>query len=144
MCREALARALAAWVGPLTRGKHAATVRADRATPILPACPQKSCIAGRPRAFPFAGETVHADYITEYSTDRIEMHTNAVQAGQRVVLVDDLIATGGTLRECCLLLLLAAGAPGCVPPPRPLLLAVALCFPPSRRAPRHCNPLPPG
>ncbi|PSC67491.1 adenine phosphoribosyltransferase [Micractinium conductrix] len=44
------------------------------------------------------GETVHADYITEYSTDRIEMHTNAVQAGQRVVLVDDLIATGGTLR----------------------------------------------
>ena len=45
------------------------------------------------------GETVFADYITEYSTDRIEMHVGAVQAGQRVVLVDDLIATGGTLRE---------------------------------------------
>lgn len=44
-----------------------------------------------------AGETLHADYITEYSTDRIEMHVGAVQSGQRVVLIDDLIATGGTL-----------------------------------------------
>lgn len=40
---------------------------------------------------------MHADYITEYSTDRIEMHVGAVQSGQRVVLIDDLIATGGTL-----------------------------------------------
>lgn len=37
------------------------------------------------------------EYITEYSTDKIEMHTGAVQPGQRVLLVDDLIATGGTL-----------------------------------------------
>ena len=43
------------------------------------------------------GETIFADYVTEYSTDRIEMHTGAIQAGQRVLLVDDLIATGGTL-----------------------------------------------
>lgn len=42
---------------------------------------------------------MYADYVTEYSTDRIEMHHDAVDAGQRVVLVDDLIATGGTLRE---------------------------------------------
>lgn len=46
------------------------------------------------------GATISADYVTEYSTDRIEMHVGAVQPGQRVVLVDDLIATGGTLREC--------------------------------------------
>jgi adenine phosphoribosyltransferase len=44
------------------------------------------------------GETVSESYITEYSTDKIEMHTGAVTAGQRVLLVDDLIATGGTLR----------------------------------------------
>lgn len=37
--------------------------------------------------------------MTEYSTDRIEMHVGALQPGQRVVLVDDLIATGGTLRK---------------------------------------------
>lgn len=49
------------------------------------------------RRFPRAGEFIHADYITEYSTDRIEMHVGAVQAGQRVVLIDDLVATGGTL-----------------------------------------------
>ena len=40
-----------------------------------------------------------ADYVTEYSTDRIEVHVGAIKEGQRVVLVDDLIATGGTLRE---------------------------------------------
>jgi adenine/guanine phosphoribosyltransferase-like PRPP-binding protein len=44
-----------------------------------------------------AGETISADYITEYSTDRIEMHLGAVKAGDNVVLIDDLIATGGTL-----------------------------------------------
>eukprot|EP00887_Chlorella_sp_A99_P005113 scaffold25.g5113.t1 len=43
------------------------------------------------------GQTLFADYVTEYSTDRIEMHHGAVGPGQRVVLVDDLIATGGTL-----------------------------------------------
>eukprot|EP00775_Hariotina_reticulata_P007239 gene7239-7452_t len=44
------------------------------------------------------GETVSESYITEYSTDKIEMHTGAVLPGNRVLLVDDLIATGGTLR----------------------------------------------
>lgn len=43
------------------------------------------------------GETISAEYVTEYSTDKIEMHTGAVKAGQKVLLVDDLIATGGTL-----------------------------------------------
>lgn len=44
-----------------------------------------------------AGETISATYETEYSTDKIEMHTGAVKEGQKVLLVDDLIATGGTL-----------------------------------------------
>jgi len=42
------------------------------------------------------GETVGIDYALEYGTDRIELHKGAVKAGQRVLLVDDLIATGGT------------------------------------------------
>lgn len=42
------------------------------------------------------GEAVGVDYALEYGTDRIEMHVGAVQAGQKVLLVDDLIATGGT------------------------------------------------
>ncbi len=42
------------------------------------------------------GECVGIDYALEYGTDRIEMHVGAVKPGQRVVLVDDLLATGGT------------------------------------------------
>lgn len=42
------------------------------------------------------GEAVGMDYSLEYGTDRIEMHVGAVQPGMRVLLVDDLIATGGT------------------------------------------------
>lgn len=36
------------------------------------------------------------DYELEYGTDTVEMHVDTVQAGQRVLIVDDLIATGGT------------------------------------------------
>ena len=42
------------------------------------------------------GEAVGHDYALEYGTDRIEMHVGAIDAGERVLLVDDLIATGGT------------------------------------------------
>ena len=41
-------------------------------------------------------ETVGRDYQLEYGSDRIEIHTDAIQRGDRVLLVDDLIATGGT------------------------------------------------
>jgi len=41
-------------------------------------------------------ETVGHDYELEYGTDRIEMHVDAVSKGDRILLVDDLIATGGT------------------------------------------------
>jgi adenine phosphoribosyltransferase len=40
--------------------------------------------------------TVRASYELEYGTDSLEMHRDAVQAGQRVLVVDDLLATGGT------------------------------------------------
>ena len=49
----------------------------------------------KPRKLP--GETIGLDYALEYGTDRIEMQADAVQPGQRVVLLDDLLATGGTM-----------------------------------------------
>lgn len=42
------------------------------------------------------GEKIGTDYTLEYGTDRIEMHVGHVQPNQKVLLVDDLIATGGT------------------------------------------------
>jgi adenine phosphoribosyltransferase len=41
-------------------------------------------------------ETIGEDYALEYGTDRIEMHRDAVAPGERVLLIDDLVATGGT------------------------------------------------
>ena len=43
------------------------------------------------------GPTIGLDYDLEYGTDRIEIQADAVIPGQRVVLVDDLLATGGTM-----------------------------------------------
>lgn len=50
------------------------------------------------------GATVGVDYALEYGSDRIEMHADACVPGQRVLLVDDLIATGGTARAAVRLL----------------------------------------
>ena len=41
-------------------------------------------------------ETIGHDYELEYGADRVEIHTDAIAKGERVLLVDDLIATGGT------------------------------------------------
>jgi len=43
------------------------------------------------------GATIPLDYALEYGTDRIEIQADAVAPGQRVVIVDDLLATGGTM-----------------------------------------------
>jgi len=55
------------------------------------------------------GKTIGRDFDLEYGSDRVEMHVEAVQPGQRVLLVDDLIATGGTA-EAAVELLWEAGA----------------------------------
>ena len=45
-------------------------------------------------------ETVSVTYELEYGTDSLEMHKDALKPGARVVVVDDLIATGGTAEAC--------------------------------------------
>lgn len=42
-------------------------------------------------------KTINIDYDLEYGTNTLEMHVDAVEPGQRVVLIDDVLATGGTL-----------------------------------------------
>ena len=46
-------------------------------------------------------ETVSAEYILEYGVDALEMHADALADGARVLLHDDLLATGGTARALC-------------------------------------------
>ena len=42
-------------------------------------------------------QTVSVEYALEYGTNVVEMHTDAIRPGQRVLIVDDLLATGGTV-----------------------------------------------
>jgi adenine phosphoribosyltransferase len=56
----------------------------------------------KPGKLPY--DTVSQEYSLEYGTDRVEVHKDAVKAGQSVVIVDDLIATGGTAAATCQLL----------------------------------------
>lgn len=49
-------------------------------------------------------ETVSEEYDLEYGTNTIEMHTDAIQPGERVLIVDDLLATGGTAEAACTLI----------------------------------------
>jgi adenine phosphoribosyltransferase len=54
-------------------------------------------------------ETVSQTYELEYGVDELEMHIDAIKPGERIVIVDDLIATGGTA-EAAIKLLQKAGA----------------------------------
>ena len=49
-------------------------------------------------------ETIKQDYKLEYGTDQIEIHIDAIKEGERVLIVDDLIATGGTVEAAVKLL----------------------------------------
>ena len=46
-------------------------------------------------------KTIKEDYTLEYGTNTIEMHEDALKAGDRVVVIDDLLATGGTTIAAC-------------------------------------------
>ena len=56
----------------------------------------------KPGKLPF--KTVSQTYDLEYGTDTVEVHVDALEAGQRVVVVDDVLATGGTMQATCQLL----------------------------------------
>lgn len=55
------------------------------------------------------GKTLSQEFELEYGTDRIEVHQEDVPSGGRILVVDDLIATGGTLAAACSLLEDAGG-----------------------------------
>jgi adenine phosphoribosyltransferase len=56
----------------------------------------------KPGKLPFERLTYH--YALEYGSDTLEMHVDAVATGHNVLVVDDLLATGGTVKACCELL----------------------------------------
>lgn len=53
--------------------------------------------------------TISHTYELEYGTDTVEMHVDAIRPGARVLVVDDLLATGGTVEACCRLVEKAGG-----------------------------------
>lgn len=66
----------------------------------------------KPGKLPF--DTFSFHYELEYGTDTLEIHADGIAAGQNVLLVDDLLATGGTMEACCRLVEKAgANVAGC-------------------------------
>lgn len=53
----------------------------------------------KPKKLPF--ETISASYELEYGTDTLEMHIDAIKKGDRVLIHDDVLATGGTAKAVC-------------------------------------------
>jgi adenine phosphoribosyltransferase len=59
-------------------------------------------------------ETIRETYALEYGEDTLEMHRDAVREGERVVVVDDLLATGGTAAAAARLVESAGGRVACI------------------------------
>ncbi|MFN0153349.1 MAG: adenine phosphoribosyltransferase, partial [Gaiella sp.] len=87
---------LAAWAGPRTPdlilGAEARGFIFGGALAYAIGCGLVT--ARKPGKLPAA--TVEATYALEYGTDRIQVHADAIRAGQRVIVLDDVLATGGT------------------------------------------------
>lgn len=85
----------------------------------------------KPGKLPFDTHAFH--YELEYGTDCLEIHIDGVTAGQNVLVVDDLLATGGTIEACCNLVeKLGANVVGCC-----FLIDLAFLNGASRIAPRE-------
>lgn len=59
-------------------------------------------------------KTVNASYSLEYGTDTLEMHVDAVNEGDKVAVIDDLLATGGTLEASCRMVEEIGGEVACI------------------------------
>jgi len=46
-------------------------------------------------------ETLHLEYQLEYGSDALEIHRDAIEPGQKILVIDDLLATGGTIEATC-------------------------------------------
>jgi adenine phosphoribosyltransferase len=53
----------------------------------------------KPKKLPF--NTISASYELEYGTDTLEMHVDAIQPGDKILIHDDVLATGGTAKAVC-------------------------------------------
>ena len=53
----------------------------------------------KPGKLPYA--TIATEYALEYGSDKLEVHSDALKPGARVLLLDDVLATGGTMKACC-------------------------------------------
>jgi len=83
-------------------------------------------LARKPGKLPHT--TIRAEYALEYGSDALELHTDAVADGHRVLVHDDLLATGGTARALCSLVEQSGGVvAGCA-------FLVELAFLPGREA----------
>jgi adenine phosphoribosyltransferase len=92
-------------------------------------------LARKPGKLPRA--TVQAEYALEYGTDTLELHTDAVHTGSRVLVHDDLLATGGTASATCSLVEQLGGiVVGCA-----FLIELAFLAGRERLAERHVHSL---
>jgi adenine phosphoribosyltransferase len=92
-------------------------------------------LARKPGKLPY--ETISAEYLLEYGAGELELHTDAVKAGTRVLVHDDLLATGGTAMALCELVeQLGAEVVGCG-----FLIELAFLDGRKRLAPRETHAL---
>ena len=105
--RAGLALAAELMVNPFRHQKVDVVVGAESRGFIFGTLLARSLNAGfipirKPGKLPWS--TIARDYDLEYGSDRLEIHDDAIESGQRVLLVDDLIATGGTMEASCQLI----------------------------------------
>lgn len=106
------------WMAERARGHRATTLAAVEARGFVfgAALAQRLGLplqlVRKPGKLPW--RTAHAEYDLEYGSDRLEVHADAVRAGNRVAIVDDLLATGGTAAAAVGLVRSLGGVPCCV------------------------------